>query len=210
MLKVIHQPHLGEEASKRRARKVLFWPEMDKDIEKLVKSCSICNQNSEPLKPYPASSRPWQRIGVDIFTFHGKNYLITVDFYSGWFEINLLSDMLSPTVISKLKMQKARYGIPDVVISDNGSQFDSKQFKIFQQKWQFEHVTSSPGHPQSNGDTERAVQSAKSLMKKAVEDGANPYLSLLHHRNIPRDSILGSPAQCRGKLRLFCLQRKRY
>ena len=36
MLKVIHQPHLGEEASKSRAREVLFWPEMDKDIEKLV------------------------------------------------------------------------------------------------------------------------------------------------------------------------------
>ena len=200
MLKVIHQPHLGEEASKRRAREVLFWPEMDKDIEKLVKSCSICNQNkprqpSEPLKPYPAPSRPWQRIGVDIFTFHGKNYLITVDFYSVWFEIDLLSDMLSPTVISKLKMQMARYGIPDVVISDNGPQFDSKQFKTFQQKWQFEHVTSSPGYPQSNGGTERAVQIAKSLMKKAVEDGADPYLSLLHHRNTPRDSILGSPAQ---------------
>ena len=194
MLKVIHQPHLGEEASKHRAREVFFWPDMDKDIEKLVKSCSICNQNkprqpSEPLKPYPAPSRPWQRIGVDIFTFHGKNYLITVDFYSGWFEIDL------PTVISKLKMQMARYGIPDVDISDNGPQFDSKQFKTFQQKWQFEHVTSSPGYPQSNGGTERAVQIAKSLMKKAVEDGAYPYLSLLHYRNTPRDSILGSPAQ---------------
>ncbi len=55
-----------------------------------------------------------------------------------------MSDMLSPTVISKLRMQMARYGIPDVVISDNGPQFDLKQFKTFQQKWQFEHVTSSP------------------------------------------------------------------
>ncbi len=89
----------------------------------------------------------------------------------------------------------ARYGIPDMVISDNGPQFDSKQFKTFQQKWQFEHVTSSPGYPQSNGGTKRAVQIAKSLMKKAVEDGADPYLSLLHYRNTPRDSILGSPAQ---------------
>ena len=94
MLKVIHQPHLGEEASKHRAREVLFWPDMDKDIEKLVKSCSICNQNkprqpSEPLKPYPAPSRPWQRIGVDVFTFHGNNHLITVDIYLGWFEIDL-------------------------------------------------------------------------------------------------------------------------
>ena len=77
-----------------------------------------------------------------------------------------MSDMLSPAVVSKLKMQTARYGIPDVVISDNGPQFDSKQFKTFQQKWQFEHVTSSPGYPQSNGGTERAVQIAKSLIKE--------------------------------------------
>ena len=88
MLKIVHQPHLGVEASKRRAREALFWPEMDKEIEQLVKSCSICNQNKpqqifQPLKPHPTPSRPWQRIGVDIFTFHRKNYLISVDFYSG-------------------------------------------------------------------------------------------------------------------------------
>ena len=200
MLKIVHQPHLGVEASKRRAREALFWPEMDKAIEQLVKSCSICNQNKpqqpfQPLKPHPTPSRPWQRIGVDIFTFHRKNYLISVDFYSGWFEIDLLNEMLTTTVITKLKAHMARYGVPDVVVSDNGPQFSSKQFKTFQTSWQFEHVTSSPGYAQSNGGAERAVRIAKSLMKKAVEDGADPYLSLLNHRNTPRDTILGSPAQ---------------
>ena len=153
MLKVVHQPHLGVEASKRRAREALFWPGMDKELEQLVKSCSVCNQNkpqqpSEPLKPHPTPSRPWQRIGFDIFTFNGKNYLISVDFYSGWFEIDLLIDMISSTVIMKLKMHMARYGVPDIVISDNGPQFSSKEFKAFQRMWQFEHVTSSPGYPQ--------------------------------------------------------------
>ena len=59
----------------------------------------------------------------------------------------------------------ARYGVPDVVVSDNGPQFSS-----FQTSWQFEHVTSSPGYAQSNGGAESAVRIAKSLMKKAVED----------------------------------------
>ena len=77
MLKIVHQPHLGVEASKQRAQEALFSPEMDKEIGQLVKSCSICNQNkpqqpSQPLKPHPTPSRPWQRIGVDIFTFHGE------------------------------------------------------------------------------------------------------------------------------------------
>ena len=129
---------------------------MDKEIEQLVKFCNICNQNkpqqpSQPLKPHPTPSRPWQRIGVDIFTFHGKNYLISVDFYSGWFEIDLLNEMSSTTVIRKLKAHIARYGIQDTVISDNGSQFSAKQFKTFLTSWQFKHVTSSPGYAQSNG-----------------------------------------------------------
>ena len=200
MLKIVHQPHLGVEASKRRAREALFWPEMAKAIEQLVKSCSICNQNkpqqpSQPLKPHPTLSRPWQRIGVDIFTFHRKNCLISVDFYSGWFEIDLLNEMLAATIITQLKAHLARYGVPDVVVSDNGPQFSSKQFKTFQTSWQFEHVTSSPGYAQSNGGAGRAVRIAKLSMKKAVEDGVDPYLSLLNHRNTPRDTVLGSPAQ---------------
>ena len=89
----------------------------------------------------------------------------------------------------------ARHGIPDVLISDNGSQFCCNQFKEFSQKWEFIHVTSSPVYPQSNGGVERAVQTAKTLMKKAFESGEDPDMSLLNHRNTPRDSVSGSPAQ---------------
>jgi transposase InsO family protein len=50
-----------------------------------------------------------------------------------------------------------RYGIPDIV-SDNGPQFCSKRFQAFQRTWHFEHITSSPEYPQSNGGAERAVE----------------------------------------------------
>ena len=76
-------------------------------------------------------------------------------------------------------------------------------FRLFEQKWGFQHVTSSPCYPQSNGGIERAVQSAKVLMKKTREEGGDCYLSLLNHCNTPRDEVLGSPAQrlmsCRTK-----------
>jgi transposase InsO family protein len=130
---------------------------------------SVCNRNQQPretLKPHPVPSRPWQRIGVDLFTFHQRNYLITVDFYSGWFELDLLSGIVASAVILKLKSQMARHRIPDVLMSNNGPQFCCKQFKEFSQKWEFIHVTSSPVYPQSNGGVERAVQTAKTLMKK--------------------------------------------
>ena len=198
MLKAVHQPHLVGEASKRRAHEVLFWPSIDRDIDKMVKSCSVCNRNQQPgqsLKPHPVPSRPWQRTGVDLFTFHQRNYLITVDFYSGWFELDLLSGMVASAVISKLKSKMAHHGIPHVLISDNGPQFCCKQFKEFSQKCEFIHVTSSPVYPQGNGGVERAVRTAKTLTMKALESGEDPYMSLLNHCNTPRDSVLGSPAQ---------------
>ena len=200
MLKAVHQPHLGEETSKRRAREVLFWPEIDKEIEQMVKAYSTCNQNKkrqqrETLKPHPTPSRPWQRVGVDIFTFHQRNDLVTVDFYSGWFELDLLNDTTASTVMSKLKSQMARHGIPDELMSDNGPQFCCKQFKLFQQKLGICSGNEFASLPQGNGGVERAVEIAKTLMKKSFEDGEDPYLSLLNHRNTPRDTVLGNPAQ---------------
>ena len=98
---------------------------LTKKSSKCIKACCTCNQNKkrqqrETLKPHPTPSRPWQRVGVDIFTFHKRNYQVTVDFYSGWFELDLLNDTTASTVISKLKSQMARHGIPDVLMSDNG------------------------------------------------------------------------------------------
>jgi transposase InsO family protein len=80
------------------------------------------------------------------------------------------------------------------LFTDNGPQFDSNEFKQFQKKWSFQHITSSPCYPQSNGGVERAVQSAKTLMKKAKEAGEDCYLSLLNQRNTPRRRFWKSSA----------------
>ena len=89
----------------------------------------------------------------------------------------------------------ARHGIPDKVMSDNGPPFNSAEFKSFSQLYEFKHVTSSPGYPQSNGKAESAVKILKSLMIKAQEDSRDPYLALLDWRNTPTERIGSSPAQ---------------
>ena len=200
MLKAVHQPHLGITASKRRAPELMYWPGINKDIEKMVKTCEVCNshqkpQQKEPLHSHPVPSRPFERIGADLFEFEQKQYLITADFYSGWFEIDLLPSPNTSTVIQKLKAHMSRYGIPDVLMTDNGPQFDSCEFKQFQKRWGFQHITSSPCYPQSNGGIERAVQTAKLFMQKARDSGEDCYLSLLNQPNTPRDDVLGSSAQ---------------
>ena len=122
-------------------------------------------------------------------------YLVIVDACSGWFKINTLHDMSSKTVIKKMKRHFAVHGIPELLMTDNGSQFVSREFRLFAKEWSFKQVTSSPTYPQSNGLAENAVKQAKKLLEKSKRDGSNPMLGLLNLRNTPKDSNLGSPAQ---------------
>ena len=94
-----------------------------------------------------------------------------------------------------MKGQFARFGIPEQLITDNGPQFTSEEFKRFAKKWQFEHKTSSPHYPQSNGKAESSVKVAKSLLKKAKVAGSDPYLSILAFRNTPTPGMKSSPVQ---------------
>ena len=67
------------------------------------------------------------------------------------FEVDKLDISDSRNVIEKLKMQFSQHGIPEVVISDNGPQYASTEFAKFASDWHFQHITSSPWNPQSNG-----------------------------------------------------------
>ena len=199
MLKIIHGTHLGIEKCKRRARDVLYWPGMNAQIEDVVMNCHVCakykkNNQKEPLLPHDIPERPWAKVGSDLFEIEGKTFIVIVDYYSGFFEIENLKQTKSEN-ITVCKSQFARYGIPDVLITDNGPQFSSFEFKKFTEEYQFEHKPSSPHYPKSNGMSERAVQTAKKLLIKAKEDDKDPYLALLDNRNTPRNDILGSPVQ---------------
>ncbi|CAI5639180.1 unnamed protein product [Oreochromis niloticus] len=115
--------------------------------------------------------------------------------HPGWIEIDLLRDLTTAAVISKLKRHFSVHGTPHTLLTDNGRQYTSQQFIDFAKQWDFTHLTSSPEFPQSNGLAERAVRSAKQLMEKSHRDGTDVFLDLLNLRNIPRDTQLGSPAE---------------
>lgn len=199
MLSRIHTGHFGVEKCKQRARDVGFWPEMGKQIETHVGSCSICleRRNSipkEPLLSHPIPERPWQVIASDLFKWNNSDYIVAVDYYSRFFEVEKVNNLTSTAVIQKLKAIFSRFGICQKLFSDNGPCYSSQEFKNFAKTWDFEHVTSSPLYPQSNGLAERTVQTAKTILDKAHAQGSDPYLSLLEYRNTPVDG-LKSPAQ---------------
>ena len=208
VLDEIHGALMGESKSLSYARDYVFWPGMSAQVKDRVRSCGICNafrnqQQKESLKLHDIPGLPWQTVGTDLFDYGGHTYLVVTDFYSKYLEVELIRQNTATCLINNLKKIFARYGIPAEVISDNGSQysntrnlFDSThQFKLFAKEWGFKHTTNSPGHPQSNGAAESAVQIAKRILKKADADGKDPFEGLLKYRNTPFEDIGLSPVQ---------------
>ena len=111
--------------------------------------------------PSVIPDRPWQVIGTDICYVKKRPYLIVVDYFSKFIEVNYLASLMSFETINALKPVFARHGIPEVVCSDNGPQYNSAEFSKLSKDWEFKHVTSSPLYAQSNGEVEWAVQTAK-------------------------------------------------
>ena len=174
MIARVHSSHLGPDACVRRAHDVLFWPGMVGQIKDQVQRCEVCNdflarQQKEPRMTHKIPETPWSKVGQDLFTEGGENYLVTVDFYSDYFELDLLADTTAESVIKATKCHFARHGIADMV-TDNGPQYSSTLFTKFAHEWEFQHITSSPLHSQSNGKSESAVKIAKNLVKKAKRD----------------------------------------
>ena len=141
------------------------------------------------------TDRPREKVPVDICNLDNKDYLITVDYFSNFLEIDSLRDTKASTCVRKLKSHFARNGIPDVVISDNRPQFTSSEFVQFRREWGFEHRTSSPGHQQANGQAESAVKTAKSILRKAKKSKSDTYLKILAARNTPTEYMDSSPVQ---------------
>ena len=194
VLKQIHIGHQGINKSRERAESCVWWPQITKEIKDYVSRCDYCQihraaQRREPLETTPLPKGPWERIGVDTFVFEKQNYLIVTDYYSRYPEIIYLQDYTSSGVIMKLKCIFARWGIPLQLISDNGPQFSSLQFQTFATEYNFQHFTSSPRFPQSNGEAERFVQIAKKILGQK-----DVFLALMAYRSTANSTTGKSPA----------------
>lgn len=130
MLEKIHYNHLGIEKCKNRAREILFWPMMNKEIEDVIKNCEICmkfrkSNVKQTLINRELPNGPWETLGVDVFFCKNTNWLLTVDYFSKYVEISKLPDISTDSVVTALKTQFCRFGVPYKIYSDPGSQLNS-------------------------------------------------------------------------------------
>ncbi|UYV83817.1 hypothetical protein LAZ67_X000281 [Cordylochernes scorpioides] len=166
ILDKLHAGHFGITKTRLRARETVWWHGISEEFAETVRKCSVGIQEAvskhEPLIPTNFPTRPWQKIGMDLFKFENN-----------------------------CKSIFARHGIPETVVSDNGTQFGAAcEFANFARQYGFTHVTSSPRFPQSNGMAEAGVKIAKLILKK----NQDPSLGLLEYRSTPLENGY-SPAE---------------
>ena len=202
ILTELHQTHPGISRMKSLARGYVWWPCMDSDLEAVVKSCTTCqssrhNPPSAPVHPWHWPEQPWSRIHVDYAgPFLGKTFLIIIDAHSKWLDVHMTNSSSSLATIEKLRSSFATFGIPKVIVTDNGTSFTSKEFQMFVTQNGISHLRSAPYHPATNGLAERAVQTFKEGMRKMsgpLETRLAKFL--FHYRITPQTSTGVSPAQ---------------
>ncbi|XP_064469915.1 uncharacterized protein K02A2.6-like [Ornithodoros turicata] len=200
----LHVGHRGMTACKSRARESLYWPNMTQNIEQMVRECNTCQSfqrasSDEPLLKVPLPCLPWQKLGIDFFHVSGQTYLLVIDYFSKYVELQLMNTTPSQAVVKALKKIYARFGIPFDVATHNGPPFDSEAFAQFNKDRDVIHSTSSPCYPKSNGQVERCVQTVKNTLRKAVEDYQDVDLAIMNYRATPSNHLSAPSEMLMGR-----------
>jgi transposase InsO family protein len=195
ILDKMHEGHLGINKTLERAKMSAWWPGMTKDIKHVVTTCTHCqarqgSQRKEPLITTPLPEGTWHRVGADLCEHSGKKYLVMVDYYSRYIEILEAKSTTSTAIISLMKSAFAHWGYPYQLVTDNGPQFASSEFREYCEMKAISHITSSPHLPNSNGMAERAVQEAKKILSQP-----DPWEALMIYRDTVNKVTGHSPSQ---------------
>ena len=186
---------------KQLARSVVYWPNTNKDIERVAKSCTSCaehqNNPSKPANhPWMLPEKPWSRVHVDhAINVMGENWLVVVDAYSKYPIIHPITAVSTRATIHLLEEDFAHFGNPHSIVSDNATTFKSEEFQEWCKERGITHLTGAPYHPATNGAAERLVQSFKQSVKKSMRPPKEALQDLLmQYRQTPLDQGL-SPSE---------------
>ena len=204
ILQELHETHPGMSRMKALARSYVWWAGLDKDIELTVSECQLCQSlRADPPKadihPWIFPKAPWSRIHIDYAgPVSGHMYLVVVDAYSKFPEMVRVPSTTSTATIKVLRDIFSRFGLCDILVSDNAPQFVSEEFETFCSSNGIMHKTSAVYKPASNGQAERVVQNLKNALKQAELSNKDVDQVLAHYllvyRNTPHATTGESPA----------------
>ncbi|XP_054283443.1 uncharacterized protein K02A2.6-like [Macrosteles quadrilineatus] len=171
---------------------------MDKDIENMIAVCKPCREKqNSPTKeinhPWEPATQPWERIQIDFMgPTNGQQFFIVVDAFSKWVEVIPTKTATTDWTIKELKKLFSTFGLPSLLISDNGRSFTSLTFQEFLKSCGTQHKTTAPFHPSSNGQAERFVQTVKKMLKSILDEpgtlDSKIHKALIQLRQVPNST----------------------
>lgn len=216
MLKSVHSTHMGVVKTKSLCRSHFWWPNLDNDVETMIKGCEQCSQllpdpRKAELIPWRSEERPWSRIHLDFAgPIKGAYLLIIVDSFSKWIEVFITKNPNAEFTLEKLYETACRFGLPDTIVTDNGVQFKNIEFETFTASFGIKHVFSAPGFPATNGQAESAVKIVKKGIRAVTCSQPNRDIKcvvnqfLFDYRTTPHTSTMESPAKLMFKRNIRC------
>ena len=199
--------HLGRTKTLHKLDSLhLWWKGCATEVRSFLRTCHTC-RTTKPLYRKPAgfmlttqSGGPWETVGVDLMgplpkSYGGHEYLlVAVDHYSKWVEAIPIRKATGKEVASVLVRQLfCRYGGPQKLLSDNGSQFICRAVNAVCKEWGVQQLYISPYHPQGNW-VERVNRNLKGMMRAYVGDDHRTWdvhiaefafaLNSVHHETI--------------------------
>ena len=205
-LDLAHETHQGIVRTKQLLRTKVWWPNIDEHVEKLVKECRSCQLESglpsrQPLEPTVMPPHPWHTVHVDLCgpLPTGETLLVVVDNASRWPEVEIMRSTTTSSVISRLDRIFANQGLPVSMVTDNGPQFISAEFKSYVRDRDIEHRKVTPYHPQANAEVERFNATIMKGIRAAINDGRDWHRALpnilLTYRSTVHPATNATPAK---------------
>lgn len=200
ILKQLHVSHMGIVKTKSLARSYVWWPNIDAELEAVCRGCETCAAEAvapprATPSPWTYSTQPWTRIHLDFLQHKGRTYLILIDSSSKWIEVFEMSRTNASAVVKELRATFTRFGLPVVVVSDQGPPFTSAEFRQFLTHNGIEQLFSPAYHPASNGAAEQAVKLCKRAIKKAYRDGVDIDAAIQAYLLAYRNSVHGTTGE---------------
>ena len=172
----LHAAHQGVTKTLDRARRAVWWPTLQNDVQQTVSKCTPCREHlpslaHQPLLHGPKATRPFQILHADLCHHGGSQYLILTDEYSGWPDLYAMPRVASArAVIDALRSQFMAHTVPEALHPDNGPQFAAAETRTFLDHWQVQFHASAPHLPRTNGRAEAAVKAMKKILRGATPD----------------------------------------
>ena len=185
--------HMGVAKTFDAIQKTFYWPGFFKAVEKFCASCELCAKNKSvprprwPLKSIEVVPIPFYMIGVDIIgplnkTRSGNKYILSViDYYTKYAEAEALPNQEAETIVRVLEQIFARHGMPSILLTDQGRNFESHLVKSMCQLFGIEKRRTTAYHPQTDGLCERFNAILKSLLRMKVNNDQNDWDEQLPH-----------------------------